>query len=233
MKHIDIDSMDPGYEDSTPLSRKRSKLSAEEASRIKRSAYIHTGRIGDHRKRLGIRPSSMRDWRSLERRAHELHVAWKRAAAQFWDRMRSLQVDDIPVVIAATNPMTGDDSVIVFDDGGYSTDTQERILERQLRGTNEKFTYVPYEAGGKEVGELSRRDRRLMMSYFAYIDAFKRAVADRLKQVVEERHIKSPRISCYFEPAAFIIKNDDREHVATFDSRGQLTWIEGETFTTI
>lgn len=241
MKHIDIDSYDPGYS-REPLIRyvgRKKKLSHRENVALQRTAYVHIHHLGRWDNRLGIKPETMLDWRGLERRMYALDVAWKSANAEFWQAARSMPRPRGGVsVVVVDDPESGEDGVLKITDDGYSVGTKQQLIEDLLRYNHkvDQFVLTPYDQGGRELGRLYHREGRLHKAYGTYKVAFERAVGDRLNKVREDklrqRHDTSNgRVYCL--PATFLIENDDRVYVVTSSANGQITFHEGDVYSNV
>lgn len=212
---MNLDDYDPGY------SGVPSRLKMGEK---KRYHYVHTSSYSQHRRpTIGIHPTKMIDWRSLESRRHELWVAYKTANKRFWDFMDSVGRRCTPDEEKWV--MFDDQLVCRFYERGYTMSDASLLLDDLL--SNKKY-YDPYflvkpEEGGSKARQLKHSMDRLLWAHTIYDLAFKRAVENRLNKYTDETS-GGKSIGAQI----FLVKNEGRTTVVMLDHCGRITFPEGK-----
>ena len=232
MNLIDIDSLHVNFGKNPFAKQKASRGKKKSAPVDPRLLYVRSrSRWSRDRDMLGIRPETMANWRGLERRTHELHVAWRDANSKFWDFTRKIRTaagadsdEDLNVLVD-----TGDEGIMNIDESGYSTSSKYSIVERLVRDPESegKFVLVSYENGGRELGRLNHRESRLHKAFNMYQDAFRQAVEERLSGPINDRMRRDLRYN-FYDPAVYIIENENRKYVVTLCRKGFIEWHEGD-----
>lgn len=225
LKHFDIDTLDPGYGAKPSPKKGKPKHASKEWIRL--TDWQSSG--------PGVRPEKMQDWRSLERRAHQLMAEWKSNMQKFWTAVDGLprpndrRRGDRDLYVAIDDPQDGHGEVLRVSDDGYSSTWQDRMLQELFRNPDcyGDFTFVPYDDGGREVGRLYRRSERLIKAHGLYKTAFHRAVESRLARLDGARAISGSRYQ-HLAPVTFVVCNEDRCHVVTSDPHGGFIWRDGD-----
>lgn len=230
MHHLDIDAQDPGYDSPIAQAKKRKRNNIPD-----RYYNIFVGSSYGYRSaKIGISPSKMLNWRSLERRYSELTLLAESASEKFWTAMREAylphaeKVDE--VWIAAS-----EDRLIKYDGKRHaysmcSLRSEAELLLKKKPDTHEEYVFIPCHTLGAEIHRLSKKESRLLWAKTIYRLAFQRAVEDRLRKcndVINQRFS-----STYNMPFTVIINNDDRHHVVTLNTTGHFLWHDGKLYAT-
>lgn len=234
MKHIDIDRVDPGYSAEPTLKfldRKR-KPTLQQRQHMRRSTYVNVHHHGGWDKRLGVRPETMRDWRQLERRLAELDAAWKAVNDEFWAAAAAFPREEgASAIVSIDDPI---DRTLVLGADGYSVGSAEATIERLIKNPHSegKFTFYPYDQGGRELGRLHRREGRLHRAYGTYKVFFERAVVDRLNVAAKDLTFAASGGRRFYSPAVFLVENEGRCYVFTMNYSGHIAPVVGDVVTT-
>jgi hypothetical protein len=214
---MNLDDFDPGYEPVPTKLRKGARAWLH---------YVKTRRVSGWTERKGIRPgvhpNKMRDWRSLERRRHELWKRQVKATHDFWNYMRDVGG---PLQEGAEKwIMFNENEICRYSGSGYSMDSAKYLLKDLLKP---KSSYGPYQLvkvdeGGHEAGVLRMRMNRAIEFWRVYDSTFKQALEDRLRQYAES--VPADR---YRDNKIFLVKNEGRTTVAMIDYCGRITFPEG------
>lgn len=234
MRHIDIDGVDPGYPAEPTikfLDRKR-KPTRQQQQQMRRSTYVKSYHQGRWDWRLGVRPETMRDWRGLERRLAALDAAWKVANEAFWASAASFRREEgTSAIVSIDEPI---DRILIIHDDGYSMGNAEVTIERLIKNPHSegRFSFYPYDQGGRELGLLHHREGRLHRAYGIYKLYFERAVVDRLSGAAKNLTFAAAGGRRFYSPTVFLVENEDRCYVFTMNHSGHIVPVEGDVATT-
>lgn len=234
MRHIDIDGADPGYPTEPTikfLDRKR-RPTRRQQQQMRRSTYVNVYHHGRWDERLGVRPETMRDWRQLERRLAELNAAWKAANDEFWVAAAAFPREEgTSAIVSIDDPI---DRTLILSDDGYSISSAEAMIERLIKNPHSegRFTFYPYDQGGRELGRLHHREGRLHRMYGTYKVFFERAVVDRLNVAAKDLTFAAAAGRRFYSPAVFLVENEGRRYVFTMNYSGHIAPVEGDVITT-
>lgn len=236
MKQFDIDSLIPEYKSPIKLPKRPTK---RDIVNNKRMSRVHTagpsyrnGTFGASPP--GVEPAKVLDWRSLERRAHELHVKWVEANDKFWDAVLAARADaglglneDIYIFVEH-------EWVLKCHPSGFSTENAVEIAEEHVNGKRRgnKFAIMKYDEGGAHIGYLNRRSNLLLRCMGVYERILERALRDRLQLYVDKIRENDMGYRAYFPPQVYIIENEGRARIAQSDALGRLSWINGNVMIT-
>ncbi len=225
MKFLDLDALDPGYDEQfKPMigwegkGKSRKKVVFESKRRVHLDGYRYDG--------PGISVDRLKDWRRLERRAHELRTA----ARETWSKVEGIIG---PLRREGQELFTAgmDDMLVRFSRDGYSITNMTTVLE----GLEEDpdffglFVMLRPEDGGAEVCKLIHRVERLWTAHYKFQSAWRRGVQDRI-QALHTRE-KWWEKDYYGEGRTFLVENEGRYHLLTW-SHGKCGWVDGELYTT-
>lgn len=242
MKTFDIDACVPDYKSPWPThgwvttkGGKKKYVALESPShRLYPGGWYSTSG-----KRPGVRPESMLDWRRLERRSHELRVAWDEARTRHWALMR--EIGALPKGTRKKLFCLPNDLVVKFEvrkdkDGGdtWSYGDKAHFLEKLIRNPDEegKFILIEEAAGGAVIGAAMAKSDRMLQSMQVYQRTFRQAVQDRLRIFVESELMHRDAHHRLCEPACIVLTNEGRSYVLTVDTQGSISWHDGDVFST-
>ena len=191
----------------------------------------------DVNRRLGVRMETMLDWRSLERKASFYEDRYKSASREFWNNLKEfVDEDGKEVIVAVEDPQSESDTVLCvhrshggYGEVGYNKETQSRLVSRYMKdSTSANFIFFSYERGGKELGKSLKKETSLYRVYANFRAAFRRAVEDRLRVMVD--HLGLSKDGWRFEPASFSLENEGRNYIILLNSSGVFEWCDGRMY---
>lgn len=221
---MNIDEYDPCYPNFAAVSQKRSRKRRRIDERVCYVRIYRGGRSG----MLGIRQSTMRDWRSLERRTAEL-LRELQFASDTFDRVCLAKISEslCDTIVAELD----DNLALQFGANCIrSLFSQDYLLKKLLQNPNHigDFSFISKESGGREIGRLYKRMNRLNTAYNIYKQTFITAIEDRLRKFVEKtRKLNYGSHASICEPAVVVLENETRHHVFMIESDCRIKYLVG------
>jgi len=185
---------------------------------------VNNDMMGRRDRALGVRPEKLIDWRSLERRYHQLDESWKDVDTKFW---RSLMQFTRTKDRYETWIYIGDDELLrvqINDSsssgGSYSSACASNIAKSLISTDtstrcDQPQRMITYEKGGKEIAHLKMRSERLRLITWKYKSAFCRGIIDRI--IAYNKANDPDYIECSYRNSVmyqtFIVSNEDRKYV--------------------
>lgn len=178
-------------------------------------------------RKVGIDPRKLLDWRALEVKYVTLQDRARDFNIEYWDRLNKLYraarekgLNHVWVL----DPNS--EHVIEYDGDTICSREFNKLLKQQERETDERNGGLI--VSGDEATNLQRltqRDRVLSRRSHVYLLAFKLAIEVRLKSVVEARRTNYKHRR-FYNPAMFIVRNEERQYLLTLTDTGALAWAD-------
>jgi len=199
---------------------------------IKRHFKVNNDFCFHEKHNVGYDVKKLRNWRSLERRTHQINLQYSQKYTAFWNFCKMIGQELQKRGASEAWVLRGENGLVdtISISGGTSSRSLKDIIAQYVNSSS-KFGYQLNEDETNTYYKLLQRYAISRNRYYVFKTAFFLAIETRIKLGLQKRNMELGLAIGQSFNDTIILRNDDRIYVITYKS-GEFLWSESNILIT-